>query len=247
MKLEQNQPLTNANVLAMRGHAYPRVNRGRIIVQKWPAKRGRIKSPAQQAWVDRFSCLADTFKDFEPKQYDFAKKYTKGTRWFVRDMHYAAANGDLVGERNANKIITPTCSLSNTTAVALTSGVAKVLQPANVDWDNNQFWNATTNPTRITFRSPGLYRVSAIINFNAVTGSFRDATIRLNGTTLLVTDRRWPSTANSLNCLPEYLWYFHAGDYIELQAQANTTGVTASILKVQVIAMTPENVIDETP
>jgi len=245
MKIDPQTQIPWSTLVKSRFRSYPKSHRGDTVIQKWPAKRGKQKTENQQAWVDHFACIANTFKTPFPPQYDFAKKHIPNSRWFVRDMFYAGANGDLIGTEGERKIITPTCRVKMAATVALTSGVQKTLQPSGVDWDNNQFWNPTTNPTRITIKSAGMYMVYARVAFNAVNGSFRDVGIKLNGTTLLAIPRLWPNTANGLVGEAFDVWYFHANDYIEFVAQANTTTVTAQLQAGVVVAITPESVVDE--
>jgi len=242
MKVDRDNGFIWRDTLRIRGRAYPKTYKDRIVIQKWPRGRGSPKTALAQSWVNHFSCLADTFKDPEPLQYDFANQVRGGSRWLPRDVFYAAASGQLVMGAKEVKINTPTVTVHRAAAESLTSGVAKTLTPDVEDWDNNQFWSPSVNPTRITFRSPGLYWVNAKVQFNAVTGSFRDVIVRLNGSSTLDSARIWPATANGAFPFCSFIWYFEADQWIDVQAQANTTGVTARLQYLQAMAITPENI-----
>jgi len=159
MKLDPSSRLSYAQVVKMRGRLYPRESGGQIIVQAWPKKRGPNKTDVQQAWVDYFSCIASVMKHPEPYTWNFAESQRKDSRWFVRDFFYSAAAGKLIATEGETRITTPTASVYRDSTEALTANVVKTLTPNTLEWDNNQFWNPSVNPTRITFKSPGLYQL----------------------------------------------------------------------------------------
>jgi len=135
--------------------------------------------------------------------------------------------------------------LTSTGFESLTSGVAKVLTPENKLWDNNVFWMPSPNPTRMTFRSCGVYFVGAEVQYTAVSGQYRTTWFRKNGTDVYGS-HRVPAPV-SMTCFghPFALMYFEVGDYIELIGQSNVAGVTAQINAFWAMAMTPEQVILE--
>ncbi len=69
--------------------------RGVTRVRAWPKKRGKIKSPLQQHWVDWFR--AANFAAKYASSYDIsrAKELTEGTRWYPRDLLLKAMRGRL--------------------------------------------------------------------------------------------------------------------------------------------------------
>lgn len=231
-----------AGLVAARGRFQIKTWKGRPYAAKWPRKRGPKTSTVAKAWRDHFSCMAFLTKVPDPKTLDLAKKLTANTGWYYRDILTAGSVGKIYHNPGVPRITTPTFNIHSTTAESLTSGTAKVLTPTIKDWDNNVFWENVIHPTRATFKSAGLYLIGAEVNYNAVSGSFRECQVRLNGTTLLIDERIWPATANGAPVTGQRIWYFTAGDYIEVLGQANTVGVTATLAWLYGVGITPESV-----
>lgn len=243
MKLDPESRVSYSQAMKMRGRAVPRESRGQIIVQKWPEKRGPKKTEVQQAWVDRFSCIANVMKHPEPRTWDFANSQTKDSRWFIRDFFFAGAAGKLITTVGETRVTTPTFRVNRSAAEALTANITKTLTPNTLEWDNNQFWNSVTNPNRITFKSAGLYFIGAQVAFNQVTGGYRRIAIRLNNTTDLATETDSDLGNNATHLSVQTLYYFHANDYIYLNAITGTAAVTAQLNNVWGVAITPEAIL----
>jgi len=220
----------------------PRASRGQIIVQAWPKKRGKNISPVQRAWVNHFSCIANNFKDPEPRQRDFAEQHKGGARWFVRDFFYAAAAGKLIGIRGEERITTPTASLTKLASAAAVNGTDTVITPTAHEWDNNQFWSNTVNPSRMTIRSAGLYLIGMELQFTAVAGGSRRAWLRLNGTTFFLRDEVPGTSSGAQQIGAARPYYFHAGDYVECGYFQNSAGVSLQMNSFWIVAITPESV-----
>lgn len=231
-----------AGLIAARGRFQIKSYKGRPYAAKWPRKRGPKTSTVAMAWRNHFSCMAFLSKVPDARTMDLAKKLTANTGWYYRDILTAGSVGKIYHNEGVPRITTPTFNLHSTTAETLVSGTAKVLTPTIRDWDNNAFWENVVHPTRMTFKSAGLYLIGADIVYNAVSGTFRECEVRLNGTTLLIDERSYPATANGTPVTGSRIWYFNAGDYIEVLAQANSVGCTATLTYVFACGITPETV-----
>jgi len=243
MKLDPSSRLSYAQVVKQRGRVYPRESRGQVIVQAWPKKRGQKKTVVQDAWVSYFSCVASVMKHPEPKQWDFATANKQDSRWFVRDFFFAAAAGNLIATAGETKITTPTVSVYRSSTETLTANVVKTLTPNTLEWDNNQFWNSAVNPSRITFKSPGLYLVEASCEFVGATAAFKYLYLfRNNEAGFIASDGGYASASGTSRYSTFRLMYFHANDYIEVRAVAASAGWTAK-MSVVAVAITPEAIL----
>jgi len=234
--------VTRQEMLKARGLFQIKTWKGRPYVSKWPSPRGNKASNVQRAWQAHFSYVACISKSPDANTFDVANSLSRGTGWYYRDVIASAAVGKVFSTTPAFRIMIPTAKVHRTTSQALTSGVALTLTPNAMDWDTNVFWSATVNPTRLTIRSPGLYLITAHWTGNAVTGSFRDVLVYLNGATLINSNRIWPATANGSEPQVSFVYPFNANDYIEIKAQANVAGVTATLKEFSILGMTPEMV-----
>jgi len=243
-----------SDVLKSRRRAVLRESRGQLIMQAWPRERGPQKTELQQAWVNRFSCLARALKSPFPQMLDDATGWAKSTDstyagsakpsgWYYRDVLERAAAGKLITYQEEPLIRTPTTQLYNTSFVACTNGPATTLTPTAERWDNNDFWRSTPNPTRMTFRSAGLYLIGCEIEYNSIANGTRWAILRSNGTDVLVAQRVALTTAQPIRLTALSIAYFHRNDYLEAQAQVGVNGVTAQLDSFWCVAITPENLV----
>jgi len=228
------------DVMASRGRLIMRVNKGQFVAQAWPRKRGKPKSQRQQMWVDHFSCLNSLSKMPDPYSHLTANMLSHGNGWYPRDMFIAAANGNLFGVEGEIKVMTPTCSITRATTQSVASGVKTIMNLTAADWDNNQFWEGVTHPSRITFKAPGLYLVRLAVLWSSAAGSYRFIEIKLNGATFLAHDTNVPGGANSFYQEVTKLWYFHAGDYIEASVQQGAGALTCIVDQFCVVGIVPE-------
>jgi len=146
-----DDPVTRAEVLKSRGNFQIKSYKGQPYASSWPRRRGHPKSDVQNAWIAWFSCQAYLSKIPHPNVFNTSTDIAKRTGWYYRDVLTAAAGGTLWKNPGEKKVTTPTVSLHRTSSQALTSGVALKLTPDVADWDTNQFWSSSLNPTRMTF------------------------------------------------------------------------------------------------
>lgn len=243
MKTDPDARFSYAQVVKMRNRIVPMEQRGQVIVRKWPKKRGKKKTPAQQAWVDYFSCLASTLKQPHAKSVDFANAYKKDSRWYNRDFFYAAARGLLMRWGTGDIILTPTASVTKLVAGAAAVSADTKITPTAQEWDNNQFWNPSVNPSRLTIRSAGLYLIGAELEFSAVSGGNRRCWIKLNNTTFISRAEVPGTNTGAQQVGPVRIYYFEEGDYIEVGYFQTASGVTVKLNTFWCVAITPEGLI----
>jgi len=218
--------------------------RGDIVsVQKNP--RSHPKSEAEAAWICAFSNIARYTKVPTPQDFNQASADVADTGWYYRDMIHTAMAGKLILGCEGLKITTPTVKVKELAAEVLTSGVAKVLTPDTKLWDNNYFWEPILHPTRIYFRSCGVYAVGARVDYTAVSGQYRTTWLRLNGTDTIAITRIPVPTSQTCFTNVFGLFYFDPMDYIEVVAQTNQAGSNATLQELWAMAITPEQVESE--
>jgi len=235
--------VTRAAVMKMRQRVVMKPNKGQTVVQKWPKKRGKPKSALQKAWVDRFSLVACINKSPAAQDLDAATDWAKGTGWFWRDVLTAAMNGNLFVVPGETKITTPTYYLQRTTVEALVANVQESVTLDTMTWDNNVFWNPLSNPTRIYFFAPGLYLIGMQGVFdNTATDKRVSIWPRINGVTDLPRAEIQDISNNDVAPWNTTIWYFHAGDYMEVRV-LSTVSCNLNQVTCWGVAITPEGLI----
>lgn len=98
-----------------------------------------------------------------------------------------------------------------------------------VIFDNDYMWDAT-NPTRITFRTPGKYLVGGCV-FWDIGGGTRSIQVRRNGALSVVRSKFSIPAAEASNSANEAATYFEfaINDYIELIAAQTSGGVLPAL------------------
>ncbi|WP_371380926.1 hypothetical protein [Sporomusa aerivorans] len=116
------------------------------------------------------------------------------------------------GEKN-----TAVCRVSRSVDQSIPNTVATKVVFDSVEFDSDNMYN-TTNPTRITIPSDGVYQIVAQIIYNSQGTGYRAASIMLNGSINLSGQssvangtNTWGGNVGSINKL-------QTGDYVELQA-----------------------------
>jgi len=263
---EFNDPISRRDVLKMRGrvHYRGRID-GAVTASKWPRRRGRPKSPLQQAWNEDFTAWAKLANWAAPCVRDLAERLACDTGFFWRDVITYAGHGKLlwyVGGENhtsplpmlwterspkqqygAPRVTTPTAQVRQSAAVACVINTDQVLTPNTRDWDNNVFWSPTENPSRLTIRANGLYTISNSVEWSSVTGGFRRLNLRVNGTDFITNVLVPQGNANAMRLQSYALYYFTAGDYVESLIRTSTAGLTAQLTAFNIVAITPEAII----
>lgn len=235
-----------SGVLKSKQRVHIKGHRGQIVAQKWPRRRGSPKSPLQAAWVNWFTTTAKASKTPEPESFCNATRLANGTGWYYRDVLERAMRGKLLVDEGSTKITTPTANLSRASAQNHAGAEYITIQPDTEIWDNNDFWNPLTNPSRITVRDSGLYLLGGALLMDGGSNTVRDGSVRLrlNGGSLIFQQNQRESSLQETVAWTTVA-YFQAGDYFEIEhallqaaAASNVTLTNAWI-----VAITPEGII----
>ncbi len=203
--------------------------------------------------MERFSCLARQLSSPEPRSLDAAEGWAKGqspifggpkgpTGWYYRDVLESAAYGKLIRFQGEVRVRTPTCDLTRLTDFQLLANTFNYVPMTAEVWDNNVFWSATVNPTRMTMRSAGLYLIMATVMLNTTNAGFFAGELYVNNTTF-IGGNRIPKNNQGTYLNVVGMYYFHANDYVELRVfnSANTTQFRVPTFSC--VAITPEALI----
>lgn len=217
--------------------------RGRIVASRWPSPRPRPIPPSQQRWIDHFVALSKSSKDQAAGATDWAKELAANSGWFYRDVLEAAAVNKVFRIDGRVPVKTPSASVFKATPTAVPANTDAVLAPDAFLWDNNRFWTPTTDPSRLTFRSAGLYMVVAQVTWLQGTSGWRSLKLRKDGT-----DIQAAVTASVTNTFAPIqqvntIAYFNANTYLEVIARTATTGMTATLDRLEAVGITPEVLI----
>lgn len=111
-----------------------------------------------------------------------------------------------------------------TTDQTLTTGVAAAITFDAERYDTDAFHSTSVNTSRLTIPFAGYYRVTAGLRYASNATGFRQAQIRLNGTTLIgsVVVSATATNITDLQVTADYL--FAASDYVELIAGQTSGG-----------------------
>jgi len=192
--------------------------------------------------MDQFGCLGFLSKIPEPRVFDAAVKAARGTGFYPRDVLMTAANGHLFFTPKGIRINTPTVSVKRTAGQVFTPNTINVLTPNAIDWDNNNFWDSVTHPTRLTVRDSGLYLIAWHINYEAKTQAPATiAELKVNG--VVINDAIQVGLASTaLDNTGMMLWYFEDNDYLEIFSYYNPTSRNTTLKYLQLVGITPESV-----
>jgi hypothetical protein len=121
----------------------------------------------------------------------------------------------------------PGCAVSNSADIAATSGASTLLTFNTESFDTDSMHSTVSNTSRITFNTAGVYSVGAMITWTASgAGSYRQLSLRLNGTTTIGLVQIPPVTGGTLATAMqlERTLKFAATDFIEFFGQQDSGG-----------------------
>lgn len=244
MKLTPGQrEVSRGDVIKWRRRVVLSRNRAGVYVRSLPHFKKGWQSPNQRAWVDAFSLTARMSKTPAPQELDEATRLAKGTLWYYRDVLQTAMYGKLFRFNHEEPVKTPTVMLKQAAPQAIANGTFTDIIATGIVWDNNVLWNAA-NPTRITFKTAGLYMFGWNLEWSPASSGTRYQRILLNGVTALGV---WTNQVSASGYNGDFgaigLYYFHANDYITLNVHNVVTGQSAQLLGFWALAITPEALI----
>lgn len=191
-----------------------------------------------------FKKIARMSKTPIPEELDAAKALAYGTTWYYRDVIERALTGTLITYRKEPRVITPTVKVSRAATQNVTNATLTTVTPDTLYWDNNAFWNATVNPSRLTFRTAGLYLVLAYIQWSTNGNSYRKLSFIKNGSESIGDLISWPTSEGPTDQFALTMEYFHAGDYVEVKLHQNSGSTrTVTMPRFQALAITPEALV----
>jgi len=239
-----NAALTLREYLKLKGRFVAKNQRGQVVIQKWPRKRGRRATTLQRAWRDKFQDVARVTKTPTAQDLDISTTIAKNSGWYYRDVLTAAAYGTLWRTKGEVIIKTPTVRVTQTGFTAIPTAAPTTLVPTSLIWDNNSFWDSITNPSRLTVKAGGLYLLSFIDERNNLSQQQNiQYYIRKNGTT----DEQTFAIYGWCNFGFKYgfttLVYCSAGDYLEMRARGTVNNQQVRIDSLSLLAITPESLI----
>lgn len=95
MNIPGSPPLTR--IEGLRGHISVCYRRdGRVILKKWPKKRGEPKHPATVAQVAIWDMVLEMVKHANGKEFAIALSETDGTAFYAKDILISAAYGNYI-------------------------------------------------------------------------------------------------------------------------------------------------------
>jgi hypothetical protein len=265
-RLRGDGPIQRKDVIRFRRRLRFRDLKGQLLVmEKWPSRRGKKQTENQKAWTDDFTVSAKASKNADPcgylQAFELAKQPFANGRYY-RDILHTAYHGNLVNSTGVHphdrlvfrespagpdaepfKVTTPTVCVYRDAVESLSNGVNKILTPNQLYWDNNNFWDPTSHPTRLTFKAAGLYLVGFECVFSAVSGAQRQTKILFNGSLAQIRDFRHSSNNAALEATASGIWYFNPNEYMEAQVYANAASVTAQIRAFWAVGITPEAIL----
>jgi len=234
---------TRKDVLRLRGRLLAKTHRGRVVVQKWPRRRGRNQSQLQKAWTDAFADRARVLKDPPGPVLEAAQALAAGSGWYYRDVLETASYGKLITDGDEYRVTTPTCAFFQPTSTVLPQNVATPLPTSMQYWDNNAFRDLA-NPTRIVCKSAGLYLITAVVNWTTLVGTTaHQQRLRVNNATTICEIDTPGTTILPYRQNLQAIWYFHANDYVETYVQKNNINNQVRLDLFQVVGITPEALI----
>jgi len=216
--------------------------KGRRYIAKWPKARGLPTAEGSRAWMDQFGCLGFLTKAPDPRLFDMSKRLAAGTGFLPRDVMAAAANGHMFFSQAGIKITTPTAAVYRTTGQIFTPNTLNVLTPNSIYWDNNQFWDSVTNPTRLTCKASGLYLINYNVSYEPKAAAPATITqLQVNG--VAVYDHTGVGVAGGpTESTGTLIWYFEKNDYVQLFSYYNPTSRNTYLRHFQIVGITPETV-----
>jgi hypothetical protein len=140
------------------------------------------------------------------------------------------ALGGTVGYIGCRAYASGALSVPNSTFTAL------ALNTESFDTDpNGAMHDTSSNNSRITIRTAGVYHVSPYVEFATNATGFRQVAIRLNGATFLFGDHRAAVNGEATHVCYSHPYLFAANDYVEVLVAQNSGGalnVAAQVLSV---------------
>lgn len=151
----------------------------------------------------------------------------------VLEAAWVGGAGQTVDERGA-----PAARVKRT--AAFSAGLIPNSSATAIPWDAEDFdtdniHDLTTNTTRLTAKTPGIYQIYGVLQWPVLGSGFKELLIRKNGVDIAGDDRGNSSSAQLHSVSTEV--YLAAGDYVELIAWQNSGGSATPLAATSHLAM----------
>lgn len=129
-------------------------------------------------------------------------------------------SSNLVGTES--KYTQPMARVTNSIAISLPNNATTTLTFDTEKYDNDAIHSTSVNTSRLTCNTPGLYQISAYVEFASSNVNWRGLLLLLNGVTII--DARQVNAVNGAvtRTLISCQYQLNAGDYVEVQAFQNS-------------------------
>lgn len=123
----------------------------------------------------------------------------------------------------------PSCRAYNSAVIATTSGTWATVTLDTERWDNDSIHSTSSNTSRLTCVTAGVYQISGNLGFTAGMGNGQHGIrIRLNGSTV-IGQHSFNFAAGDVYLSVSTQYSLAVGDYVELQG-LQTSGIGQNIL-----------------
>jgi hypothetical protein len=143
---------------------------------------------------------------------------------------FAAVKVDGVGAGGTGGSV-PAARAYNTSAQSIPNSTDTALTFNTDRYDTDNIHSTTTNTSRLTAQTAGIYAVTGEVIFAGnSSGTFRDLYVRLNGTTTVVQQNTKPDAAYNTRATITTMYYLNAGDYVELMTYQDSGGALSTVV-----------------
>lgn len=119
----------------------------------------------------------------------------------------------------------PACSIYNSSAVSLTTGIGTVLNADSENYDNDSMHSTVSNTSRITIQTSGRYLITATMEFSANATGYRMIQILLNTASIAHSVVRLNAVSGAATFTQTAITsVLAAGDYLEAQGLQGSGG-----------------------
>lgn len=159
--------------------------------------------------------------------------YTTPRTWVALEYPTAAQFNTHVRDNIAFLANPPSCRVYNSAAASIANNTATILGTTGATtaffnserWDTDSMHSTVTNPGRITINTAGLYLVAAHMGFVPNASGYRQAYLRLNGSTIICVETIAASSSGAGTDLnPATIYKFAVNDYIEVVVHQTSGG-----------------------
>lgn len=129
-----------------------------------------------------------------------------------------------VGATAAEWYTSPAARVFNNANIGITASTPTVLALNSERYDTDVIHDNATNNSRLTCKTAGKYRITGQVQWASGAGTFRQADLLLNGTTVIAVDNRPPVSGTVTYQQVTTTYDLAVNDYVELRVLQDTAG-----------------------